>query len=101
MTSLHRPVLRAAASARSDSSLRAPVHKRVNIYLPKSLIVRADKKAVEFGMSRSSFLGFAVTTAIGWQTSGVKFSEIDGPRSKVRVARTKAGAKASPKLRGR
>lgn len=47
--------------------------ERVNIYLPKSLIARADKRAAELGMSRSSFFGFAVSQLIGW-SSGRGFS---------------------------
>jgi predicted RNase H-like HicB family nuclease len=39
--------------------------ERVNIYLPKSLIVRADKRAAELGMSRSSFFGLAISGALG------------------------------------
>ena len=35
--------------------------ERVNIYLPKSLIMRADKRAADLGMSRSSFFGLAVS----------------------------------------
>lgn len=42
--------------------------ERVNIYLPKSLIARADKRAAELGMSRSSFFGFAVSQLIGWSS---------------------------------
>jgi predicted RNase H-like HicB family nuclease len=38
--------------------------ERVNVYLPKSLIARADKRAAEHGMSRSSFFGFAVSMAL-------------------------------------
>jgi len=38
--------------------------ERVNIYLPKSLLARVDKKAAELGMSRSSFFGLAVSTAL-------------------------------------
>jgi predicted RNase H-like HicB family nuclease len=38
--------------------------ERVNIYLPKSMIVRADKWATEHGMSRSSFFGLAVKMAL-------------------------------------
>jgi predicted RNase H-like HicB family nuclease len=40
--------------------------ERVNIYLPKSLIARADKRASELGMSRSSFFGLAISSMIGW-----------------------------------
>jgi predicted RNase H-like HicB family nuclease len=39
--------------------------ERVNIYLPKSLIARADKRAAELGMSRSSFFGLAISGALG------------------------------------
>jgi predicted RNase H-like HicB family nuclease len=38
--------------------------ERVNIYLSKSLIVRADRRAAELGMSRSSFFGYAVVSAL-------------------------------------
>lgn len=39
--------------------------ERVNIYLPKGLLARADERAAELGMSRSSFFGFAISTLIG------------------------------------
>jgi predicted RNase H-like HicB family nuclease len=38
--------------------------ERVNIYLSKSLIARADRRAAEFGMSRSSFFGYAITSTL-------------------------------------
>jgi len=38
--------------------------ERVNVYLPKSLIARADRHAAEHGMSRSSFFGLAVSSAL-------------------------------------
>jgi predicted RNase H-like HicB family nuclease len=38
--------------------------ERVNVYLPKSLIARADQRAAELGVSRSSFFGLAVTNAL-------------------------------------
>lgn len=38
--------------------------ERVNIYLPKSLIGRADRRAADLGMSRSSFFGYAVSAAL-------------------------------------
>jgi predicted RNase H-like HicB family nuclease len=62
--------------------------ERVNIYLPKSLIARADSRATEMGMSRSSFFGYAVSTAL----LGIPFSslpaalEFRGPRSRVKRA---------------
>src|SRR3979411_2475832 len=46
--------------------------ERVNVYLPKSLIGRVDRRAAELGMSRSSFFGLAVTNAL---------SGLAGPRS--------------------
>jgi predicted RNase H-like HicB family nuclease len=55
--------------------------ERVNIYLPKSLITRADKRAAELGMSRSSFFGLAVSSTIGW--TATSFAQIAGPRSKA------------------
>ena len=39
--------------------------ERVNVYLPKSLIARADKRAAEMGMSRSSYFGLAISIALG------------------------------------
>ncbi len=39
--------------------------ERVNVYLPKSLIARADARASELGMSRSSFFGLALSTTLG------------------------------------
>jgi predicted RNase H-like HicB family nuclease len=38
--------------------------ERVNVYLPKSLIGRIDRRAAELGMSRSSFFGLAATAAL-------------------------------------
>ena len=38
--------------------------ERVNVYLPKNLIARADQRAVELGMSRSSFFGLALNMAL-------------------------------------
>jgi hypothetical protein len=35
--------------------------ERVNVYLPRSLIERVDRAAAEWGMTRSSFFGLAVT----------------------------------------
>jgi predicted RNase H-like HicB family nuclease len=45
--------------------------ERVNIYLPKSLIARADKRAAELGMSRSSFFGLAISATIGLSFGGL------------------------------
>jgi len=38
--------------------------ERVNIYLPKSLIERADAVAADWGVSRSSLFGLALTRLI-------------------------------------
>jgi len=38
--------------------------ERVNVYLPKNLIGRADARAAELGMSRSSFFGLALNMAL-------------------------------------
>lgn len=35
--------------------------ERVNVYLPKSLITRVDRRAAELGMSRSSLFGLALS----------------------------------------
>jgi predicted RNase H-like HicB family nuclease len=56
--------------------------ERVNVYLPKSLIGRVDRRAAELGMSRSSFFGLAASTAL---TRFPGFREdLAEPRSKVR-----------------
>jgi predicted RNase H-like HicB family nuclease len=44
--------------------------ERVNVYLPKSLIGRADQRAGELGMSRSSFFGLALNVALASYTGG-------------------------------
>src|ERR1700736_2765078 len=55
--------------------------ERVNVYLPKSLIGRIDRRAAELGMSRSSFFGLAASTAlVGFL--GIR-GELAEPRSKV------------------
>jgi len=56
--------------------------ERVNVYLPKSLIGRADQRAAELGMSRSSFFGLAVTTAL-IRFPGAVRADLAEPRSKV------------------
>ena len=58
--------------------------ERVNVYLPKSLIGRIDRRAAELGMSRSSFFGLAATTALG-MFPGAR-EGLGKPRSKVRKA---------------
>ena len=39
--------------------------ERVNVYLPRRLIARADARAAELGMSRSSFFGFGLSVVLG------------------------------------
>jgi predicted RNase H-like HicB family nuclease len=38
--------------------------ERVNIYLSRSLLARADRRAGELGMSRSSFFGYSISMAL-------------------------------------
>ena len=57
--------------------------ERVNVYLPKSLIGRADRRAAESGMSRSSFFGFAVTMALN-QGRPPMWVDSAEPRTKAR-----------------
>lgn len=38
--------------------------ERVNVYLPKALIERMDRRATDMGMSRSSLVGYAVSTLL-------------------------------------
>jgi predicted RNase H-like HicB family nuclease len=56
--------------------------ERVNVYLPKSLIGRIDRRAAELGMSRSSFFGLAATTALT-RFPGAVGVGLAEPRSKV------------------
>ena len=60
--------------------------ERVNVYLPKSLIGRVDKRAADLGMSRSSYFGLAVTIALEQFPFRTAVNRTDGPtlaRSKV------------------
>jgi len=71
--------------------------ERVNIYLPKSLLTRADKHAAEHGMSRSSFFGFAVKMALGMPLNYWRM-QLAEPRSKVRkTGGLRAGRQAGKK----
>lgn len=58
--------------------------ERVNIYLPKGLLVRADERATELGMSRSSFFGLAISTLIGVGSKaglqGLRMARAEAPR---------------------
>jgi predicted RNase H-like HicB family nuclease len=70
--------------------------ERVNVYLPKSLIGRIDRRAAEFGMSRSSFFGLAASTAL---VHFPGFREgLAEPRSKVhRTGRLRTGKSPAKK----
>jgi predicted RNase H-like HicB family nuclease len=58
--------------------------ERVNVYLPKSLIGRVDRRAAELGMSRSSFFGLAATNALTvFPGPGSFRAGLAEPRSKV------------------
>ena len=66
--------------------------ERVNIYLPRNLIMQADKKAQELGMSRSSFFGLAISSLMGWSFKDK--TSLTMPRSKIET-----GEKPSPARR--
>ena len=68
--------------------------ERVNIYLPKNLIARADKRAAELGMSRSSFFGLAISRLTGWTYN--EAVSLTQPRSKIHRA---SGARPKKQLR--
>lgn len=70
--------------------------ERVNVYLPKSLIARIDRRAAELGMSRSSFFGFASSLALEWPGGYPRGAQI-APRSKVH----KTGALRAEKRPGK
>ena len=69
--------------------------ERVNIYLPRNLLVRADKRAAEFGMSRSSFFGLAISAMIS--QSYLEMVGLGTPRSKVQTGEKLAAAIAPRK----
>jgi predicted RNase H-like HicB family nuclease len=62
------------------------VSERVNVYLPKALIERLDEQAEARGMSRSSFVGYAVSLALG-DLLGAKSSWMADFRKKQRQGR--------------
>jgi predicted RNase H-like HicB family nuclease len=57
--------------------------ERVNVYLPKSLVERIDRRAEELGMTRSSFFGLAASNALRGDLGGFRAS-LSEPRSKAR-----------------
>jgi hypothetical protein len=69
--------------------------ERVNVYLPKSLITRIDRRAAELGMTRSSFFGLAANWAL---SSLVQHPRKEEPRSKVhKTGRLRSGKSLQPK----
>jgi predicted RNase H-like HicB family nuclease len=58
--------------------------ERVNVYLPKRLIERADAFAAEWGMSRSSLFGLALTRLLAYPISVVTTAEAEKPKKKGR-----------------
>jgi predicted RNase H-like HicB family nuclease len=79
--------------------------ERVNVYLPKSLIGRVDKRAAELGMSRSSYFGLAVTIVLDQFPLRTAVHRADAPtvaRSKVhktgglRTGKSQARASKKP-----
>ncbi|MGB6395818.1 MAG: type II toxin-antitoxin system HicB family antitoxin [Bradyrhizobium sp.] len=74
--------------------------ERVNVYLPKSLIGRVDKRAAELGMSRSSYFGLAVTIALDHFPLRTAVNRTDVPtiaRSRVHKTGGLRSAKSSAK----
>ena len=73
--------------------------ERVNVYLPKSLIGKIDRRAAELGMSRSSFFGFAATKALDlFPRLGLVREGSAEPRSKVhKTGGLRAGKSAAKK----
>jgi predicted RNase H-like HicB family nuclease len=72
--------------------------ERVNIYLPKRLLDRADEMAAEYGMSRSSFFGLAISSMVGLSFGG---SGAPLLRSRAAKAAQPGGEKARTKRPGR
>jgi predicted RNase H-like HicB family nuclease len=60
--------------------------ERVNVYLPKRLLARADAMAAEWGMSRSSLFGLALTRMLAYPTSIVSATEAGKGKKKGRRA---------------
>jgi predicted RNase H-like HicB family nuclease len=61
------------------------ISERVNVYLPRQLIARADKLASELGMNRSSFFGLAISQSLAVYSIGPRafpaFRSVEGKRS--------------------
>ena len=75
--------------------------ERVNVYLPRSLIERIDRRAAELGMTRSSFFGLAATNALrGPLLPGSFQASLTEPRSKARTT-GRLRVKTSPTKKSR
>jgi predicted RNase H-like HicB family nuclease len=66
--------------------------ERVNIYLPKALIERLDRRATALGMSRSSFVGFAVSRTLDEDRPVWLKAPVQAGRTSVK-GRRKAGGR--------
>ena len=73
--------------------------ERVNIYLPRNLIARADERATELGMSRSSFFGLAISALVGWSHKDI--ANLRMPRSRARQTSEVTNTASRPKNRPR
>ncbi len=70
--------------------------ERVNIYLPRRLLQRADSRAAELGMSRSSYFGWAVSAMLNAPQTSL-FGKMDA--NFLRAAKKALAAKESKKTR--
>ena len=67
--------------------------ERVNIYLPKSMIARVDRRAAELGMSRSSLFGLSISWAL---SSPARLPPVAVPKPvAVKVVRRMGRSKAT------
>jgi len=75
--------------------------ERVNIYLPKRLIERADARATALGMSRSSFFGLAVSQMLEWPRPSSIWPPAGATKPKTRVSRSRIVPTAAPRRKNR
>lgn len=71
--------------------------ERVNIYLPKSLLARVDRRSADLGMSRSSYFGFAANLALGSFTPGSPHVVTKEALEKIRYGLTAKGRRKPSK----
>jgi predicted RNase H-like HicB family nuclease len=69
--------------------------ERVNVYLPKGLIARADRWAAEFGMSRSSLFGLALSAIL----RGDDTRRLEAALIRARAAPARAQARGGARKR--